>query len=64
MLVLMFYKHYFPETSTAELPFLPSGEDSLGSARGDRHLFHGRHLHRAGDSAASELPSGLHLCGV
>lgn len=51
MLVLMFCKHYFPETSTAELPFFPSGEDSLGSARGDRHLFHGRHLHRAGDSA-------------
>lgn len=42
---------------------LVPGESSLSSAGGDSYLLCGRHLHRAGDSAPAEPPSGLHHCG-
>lgn len=42
---------------------LVPGESSLSNAGGDSDLLCGWHLHRAGDSAPTELPSGLHHCG-
>lgn len=38
---------------------VPSGKSPLCRAGGDCHLLGGRDLHRAGDSAAAEPPSGL-----
>lgn len=71
-LALTLWLSLFPSPSLLS-PFLfhplslplppPSGEGPLGSEGGHRHLLGGRHLHRAGDTAASELPSGLHLGG-
>lgn len=43
--------------------YVGAGEGPLGGPGGDRNLFGGRYLHRAGDSAPAELPSGHHRGG-